>query len=127
MDLKDKRTFSLQRLKRSFSYALNGIKLAMGEPNFRIHLIASLWVILFGFIFSLTRVEWGIILLLIFGMFTLEMMNTAIERTVDMVTKEFHPLAKMAKDIAAGAVLLFAILSVILGMLIFIPKVMMYF
>jgi len=56
------------------------------------------------------------------GVLALELVNTAVERVVDLVTKEFHPLAKQAKDIAAGAVLLYAILSVVIGCIIFLPK-----
>jgi len=56
------------------------------------------------------------------GVLALELVNTAVERVVDLVTKEFQPLAKQAKDVAAGAVLLYAILSVVIGCIIFLPK-----
>ncbi|MBB6445988.1 undecaprenol kinase [Bacillus benzoevorans] len=89
----------------------------------RIHCTAAGLVILFGLYFQLSASEWIFILLAIGGMFSLELVNTAIERTVDLVTEEFHPLAKQAKDIAAGAVLVYAILSVIIGCIIFLPKI----
>ena len=64
-----------------------------------------------------------ILLFLIGGMLSLELMNTAIERAVDLITKDYHPLAKAAKDAAAGAVFVYALLSVIIGLIIFIPKI----
>lgn len=67
-------------------------------------------------------IEWSIVVLLIGGMLALEMMNAAIERVVDLVTLENHPLAKHAKDLAAGAVLVYAISSVVIGLIIFVPK-----
>jgi undecaprenol kinase len=74
-----------------------------------------------SYYFSITKTEWLFILVAIGGMFALELVNTAIERLVDLVTAEYHPLAKQAKDLAAGAVLVYAILSVGIGMVIFLP------
>ncbi len=89
----------------------------------KIHLGISLIVILTGLWLSLSMLEWLFIILAIGGMLSLEMINTAIERAVDLVTDQYHPLAKDAKDIAAGAVLLYAIMSVIIGVIIFVPKI----
>ncbi len=117
-----------QRLLKSFQYAFSGIKAAiLAEKNMRIHLFISMLVIIFGLWFSLTIVEWVVILFAIGGMLALEMINSAIERLVDLVTEEYHPLAKSAKDIAAGAVLIYAITSVIVGLLIFLPKIFLIF
>ncbi|OLN23394.1 diacylglycerol kinase [Domibacillus antri] len=121
-DLKDKRTYSARRLTASFRFAGNGLKMAFREPNMRIHLAAGAIVSAAGFILSLSRMEWCILILVIAGMLALETVNTAIEKTVDLVTEEYKPLAGMAKDLAAGAVLLFACAAVIIGMIIFIPK-----
>lgn len=111
-------------LASSFRYGFQGIAAAATkERNVRIHIVISILVIFAGFAFSITNYEWIAILLAIGGMIALEMLNTAIERTVDMYTQEFHPLAKQAKDIAAGAVLFFAFISVIIGLIIFIPKI----
>ncbi len=87
----------------------------------RIHLVCSIIVIGASFYFSITRLEWLFILIAIGGMLAFEIVNTAVERVVDLVTDEYHPLAKQAKDLAAGAVFLYAILSVIIGVVIFIP------
>jgi undecaprenol kinase len=85
--------------------------------------MAAVLVILFAFYYHLSASEWIFILFAIGGMFSLELVNTAIERIVDLVTEEYHPLAKQAKDIAAGAVIVYAILSVIIGCIIFLPKI----
>ncbi|MEH7224519.1 diacylglycerol kinase family protein [Bacillus sp. JJ1566] len=124
MDLKDKQKSKWSRLIRSFSYALQGLREAFfSERNLQIHFLFSVIVVICGFIFKITQVEWIVILLLIGGMFSIELMNTAVEKVVDLVTNEYHPLAKKAKDIAAGAVLIFAIISVIAGFIIFLPYI----
>ncbi|MEH7124099.1 diacylglycerol kinase family protein [Bacillus sp. JJ1532] len=111
------------RLLHSFGYAMSGIKKAFKqEKNLNIHLFVSIIVILMGLLLSISILEWLIILLAIGGMLSLEMINSSIERVVDLVTEDYHPLAKAAKDMAAGAVLIFAIISVIIGLIIFLPK-----
>lgn len=107
---------------RSFGYAIEGIITASKEQNFKSHVVSAIIVILAGYLTGLSRIEWYIVLLLIALMFALEMINTAIERVVDLASPEIHPLAKQAKDIAAGAVLVFALFSAIIGLLIFLPK-----
>jgi undecaprenol kinase len=115
-------------LIRSFGFAITGIRsVVMNERNMRIHLVISLIVIVTGLWFSISMFEWLFVILAIGGMFALEMVNSAIERVVDLVTDKYHPLAKDAKDIAAGAVLLYAIVSVIIGLIIFAPKILMVF
>lgn len=121
MDSKDNKS-EWTRLIKSFSYAFQGLKTAfLHEHNLQIHVLISCIVIAMGISFQINKMEWAIILMLIGGMITFELLNTAIEKVVDLVTKEFHPLAKLAKDISAGAVLLYAITSVIIGILIFLP------
>ncbi|MBD1382108.1 diacylglycerol kinase family protein [Metabacillus arenae] len=123
MDLKGRKRSEWTRLLKSFSFAWDGIKTALREErNFQIHLIVAVVVLFAAFWFELTRYEWIIILFLITGMLSLELMNTAVERVVDLVTKEYKPLAKYAKDTAAAAVLLYAVLSIIVGFIIFLPK-----
>ncbi|KML37910.1 diacylglycerol kinase family protein [Cytobacillus firmus] len=112
---------------KSFVFAFSGIRMALvNERNLQIHLAVSLAVMFSGIYFGITRLEWMIILLAIGGMFSLELLNTAIERAVDLSTEDYHPLAKQAKDIAAGAVLVFAIISVIIGGVIFLPKILKF-
>lgn len=108
---------------KSFGFATEGILHALkSERNFRFHIFAAVIVILASILTGLSMFEWLIILILIGGMLALEMVNSAIERTIDVITIERHPLAKQAKDLAAGAVLIFAITSAVIGVLIFIPK-----
>ncbi|EAZ84467.1 diacylglycerol kinase family protein [Lysinibacillus sp. FSL M8-0216] len=112
----------LRKYLRSFGYAFEGIITASKEQNLRSHIVSAVIVILAGYFTGLSRTEWYIVLLLIALMFALEMINTAIERVVDLASPNLHPLAKQAKDIAAGAVLVFALFSAIIGLLIFLPK-----
>lgn len=109
------------RFISSFKYASTGIAHALKtEQNIRIHLLAGVFVIILAIVLKISSLEWAILLLLIAGMIALELMNTAIERTVDLVTnKEYHLLAKQAKDLAAGAVLVYAAIAIIIGLIIF--------
>jgi undecaprenol kinase len=124
MDSNDNKKHLHVPLWKSFSFAISGIHNAiLNERNIRIHLIISIFVIGFSIFLSITKVEWLFVIFAIGGMLALELLNTAIERLVDLVTMEYHPLAKQAKDIAAGAVFLYAIFSVIVGFIIFIPRI----
>jgi Diacylglycerol kinase len=108
---------------KSFGYAGRGIKIVFGsEPNMKIHIFVAMLVILCGFVFKINITEWILCLLCIGLVFSAEMLNTAIENVVDLASPEHHELAGKAKDIAAGAVLICAIVSVAIGLLIFIPK-----
>ena len=108
---------------KSFGYASEGISHAFkSERNFRVHIIAATIVVVASILTGLSMFEWLIILVLIGGMLALEMVNSAIERTVDAITVNRNPLAKQAKDLAAGAVFIFAITSAVIGLFIFIPK-----
>lgn len=122
MDSQDKSKNELSRLMKSFTYALQGLRRAfLEERNLQIHIFVSLLVVSLGFLYDLQQFDWIILILVIGGMFAMELLNTAIENVVDLVTKEYHPLAKKAKDIAAGAVLVYAITAVIVGVIIFSP------
>lgn len=113
----------MQKFIKSFHYAFEGILHAIKtERNFKIHLIAAVIVIFSGLVTGLEIVEWYVIMILIGGMLALELLNSAIERAINLVTLERFPLAKQAKDLAAGAVLIFAITSAIIGLFIFVPK-----
>lgn len=110
------------KLINSFEYALTGIFFCLRhERNMKIHCLAAVIVICCGFYFRITIAEWSILLIVIGIVMSLEMVNTAVEKTVDLVTQDFKPLAKVAKDVAAGAVLLFTVIAVIIGAIIFLP------
>ncbi len=116
----------LPKFIKSTNFAIKGIvTMVKNENNARIHLVASLLVIAVGFYFSLTSSEWLWITTAIALVWILEAINTAIEALVDLVSPQFHPLAGKAKDVAAGAVLLGAIFAVIVGGIIFVPKILM--
>jgi undecaprenol kinase len=119
MDLKDSRA-EKPRLAKSFYYAMEGIlHTVKHERNMQIHTVSAVLVVLGGCWFHVSVDHWIILSIMIGGIFSLELMNTAIEKTVDLITDDYHPLAKIAKDAAAGAVLVYAAASVIVGVLIF--------
>lgn len=92
------------------------------EQNIRFHFTAAVIVAAAGLLTGLSSIEWMIIVLVIGAMLAFEMFNSSMERIVDLASPDLHPLAKQAKDMAAGAVLVFAIASAIIGLLIFLPK-----
>ena len=109
-------------LLTSFKYACSGVwHVLRTQRNARIHLSVALVVIVLGLWLGLSRTEWAIIVLTIGLVLAAESFNTVAEAAVDLATAEYHPLAKIAKDVAAGAVLLMAITAVIVGLLILGP------
>ena len=104
---------------KSVSFAFNGLKLALHEKHFKFHLIATFLCIALGFILNINVTEWCIILICIGAVLSLEMINTAIEHLVDLVEPNFNPKAGAVKDLAAGAVLIVVIVSVVIGVMIF--------
>lgn len=93
------------------------------ERNMKIHVFVMILVIIAGIVFKVSLLDW-IILVIMFGLvISAELFNTAIETIVDMITMENNEKAKIAKDVAAGAVLVLAFASVIVGLIIFIPKI----
>lgn len=104
---------------KSVSYALNGLKQAFKEKHVKIHLCAVMLVTIAGFYFNINQTEWLICLLLFAVVIGLEVMNTAIEYLVNLVSPQQNPLAGKIKDLAAGAVLFSAVIAFIAGCLIF--------
>jgi undecaprenol kinase len=90
----------------------------------RVHLFAALTVLAIGIVFQISAWEWCTLAITIAGVVSLELMNTALETAVNLVTLEAHPLARAAKDTAAAAVLVMAMASVIIGLVIFLPRVL---
>ncbi len=112
-----------KRLTNSFKYAFEGIVQAyIGEQNLKIHSVIACLVILFGFILKISYVEWLVCLILIGLVLMAEFFNTSIEYLVDLASSEIHPLAKATKDTASAGVLMMAIISAIIGLIIFVPK-----
>lgn len=111
-------------LYKGFRYAFEGIFAGIkNERNMKTHCLAVVLVIIAGILFKISMVEWCICFVLFGLILSLELMNTAVEAVVDLVTEEKKPLAKLAKDTAAGAVLIAAIMAAAAGCIIFIPKI----
>ena len=122
--LKDKNLkLDKKRLRNSFKYAFQGVKQTyLGEQNMKIHTIIAILVIVFGFVFKISYMEWLICLVLICLVLMAEFFNTSIEYVVDLISPKVDPLAKAAKDTASAGVLMMAIISAIAVCMIFIPK-----
>ena len=113
---------------RSFVYAWHGLVYAIRtQRNARVHAVIGAGAIALGIILHISPVEFAMIFVAITLVFIAEMFNTVAEACIDLVTREYHPLAKIAKDVAAGAVLLNAILSVVIGALVFGPHLLALF
>jgi len=112
-------TFITKRIK-AFEFALTGIYNGIKkETHLKIHLTATILVIAAGVLFKITAIEWIMIIGCCSMVIAAELMNTAIEKTCDLVSLEYHPAIKYIKDVSAGAVLLLCIASVVIGSLIF--------
>jgi diacylglycerol kinase (ATP) len=118
----------IKKFFKSIHYALEGINYALNnDQNLVIHFIAALLVIIASIIFDISPFEMGILGLTILLVIAAEMINSAIEKMVDLITKEHRMEAKIAKDVSSGMVLLIAIGSVIIGILVFTPYVLRLF
>ncbi len=123
-----KRQKGIKKFLLSFTYPIKGLRYAYrNEQNLAVDVGVALLVTIAGFIFKLNLVEWAILALTIGLVISCELINTAIEAVVDLVTEDYHPLAKVAKDTAAAAVFVFAIVAIIVGLIIFLPKVIALF
>ena len=113
----------VKKLSNSFKYAGNGIFSAFkSELNMQVHFCLMLLVILCGIIFEISLLEWQMCIVLFGVVIGAEIFNTAIETVVDLVMPNINEKAKLAKDLAAGAVLIIAISAAIVGLTIFVPK-----
>ncbi len=112
------------RFFKSFNYSLQGLKYAFKyEQNILIHLFITAIVVVAGIYFNISLNEWIVCILLIGLVIATEMINTSIEAVVDLACPKQHDLAKIAKDTASAAVLMFAVTAVISGLVIFLPKI----
>lgn len=115
--------FSFKERLLSFKYAFSGLRILFTkEHNARIHLAITIITITMGVLLNISSVEWLIILMLIALVFSLEIINTAIEHLCNFVSSEWHKTIKNVKDLSAAAVLVSTIVSVICGIIIFLPK-----
>ena len=113
-----------RRRVASFGHAVRGVGAALrSEVHLQFHALATVVVLGLGFYYGITRLEWALVALAIAGVWTAELVNTAIEALTDLASPEYHPLAGKAKDVAAGAVLLAALGALVVGTLVFGPRI----
>lgn len=107
---------NFKKLLKSFQYAFRGIILCIeNERNFRIHIVIAIYTLILAIILKLNRIQFAILFLTFGSVISMEAINTAIERIVDIISPQHNDLAKIAKDVAAGAVLINAIISIIIA------------
>lgn len=120
--------FSIIKRLKSFSYAFNGMKILIKEEhNARIHLFATIIVLLAGLVFRISTNEWIAIILSIGFVISLEIINSAIENIADFISPEKNEKIKKIKDLSAAGVLISAITSFVIGLIIFVPKILKAF
>ena len=120
-------SFSIKKRIISFKYAINGLKIILStQHNFLIHLIVAVLVTVAGLFFKVSDLEWCILIITIALVLGAEAFNTSIEKLTDIVSPDFNIQAGKVKDIAAAAVLITALASVIIGLTIFLPKILSY-
>lgn len=118
------KTQGKEKFSKSVGHALDGIEYAINnERNIKIQIILGVIASVMGFLLEISVIEWVVVILLMATILALELINTAIERTVDLITKDYEELAKVSKDMAAGAVLVVSMFSVVIGILIYLPKI----
>ena len=115
----------MRKFIRGFRYAYQGLIYAFStQINFRVHVFSAAIAVLLGVYFELSHSEWIWIASAILLVLIVELLNTAIEVLVDLVSPDYHPKAGIVKDVSAGAVLLTAMFAVMVGLLIFVPKIL---
>jgi len=127
MDSKDRHDLpgKNRKYRESFRYAFWGVKTAFQEErNMRTHVITGLLVLVVSLFLDLTRYEWLWLILVSYLVFVMELINTVVENVVDLVTEEFHPIAKKVKDMAAAVVLVTAGFAALVGIIILLPKLL---
>ena len=123
MSKKGSDKFSLKKRSKSALYALNGLRvLFLEEHNSRIHIAIVIVVVTAGFLLKISNTEWLVICIVIALVFSLEIINSAIENICDYISPQWNEVIKKVKDLAAAAVFVSSVISVICGAIIFLPK-----
>lgn len=118
----------MKRFFKAFVYSFQGLKYATKlEPNFQFELVCCVAVIVLGFVFDITAIEWMMCILCMAAVLVSELINTAIETLTNLVSPQYHELAKITKDVASAAVLVAAICSAAVGLIIFVPYFIQWF
>jgi len=115
-------------IKESFQFAFDGFRYAIQtQRNLRIQLVFAVVVITLSTFLPMVFIEWAILFLLISLVIVAEILNTAIEKTIDLIVTEYNPLAKTVKDLSAAAVLFIAFTAIVVGLFIYLPKLLAFF
>jgi diacylglycerol kinase (ATP) len=123
-----KKNFSIIARARSFKHAFRGVGIMIRtQHNAWVHLLAVVVVTLLGFNFDISLAEWSVLVLAMGFVLAAEAFNTAIEIDIDLTSPTYHPYARDTKDVAAGAVLISVIVSVVIGLVIFLPKIIVIY
>ena len=122
------RKMSFQRFLNSIKFSIDGLVNAyQNEQSLWLHAICTIGIIILGFLLQISFIQWAIIVIALVIVLAVELLNTAIEATVDLVTKEIHPLAKVAKDCGSAAAFVSSIMVFIICCFIFVPKIIALF
>lgn len=122
---KEQKAWRKVKNKQKFENAFRGLYIFwLSTKNLRIHIPVALLAVFFGYYFCVSSFEWIALVFAIGFVLVAEAINTAIEIDIDLTSPEYHPYARDTKDVAAGAVLLATFTSVIIGMIIFLPKIL---
>jgi diacylglycerol kinase len=121
----EKKKFSFQRFLNSIKYSIDGLVTAYtNEQSLWLHGFCSIIVIILGLLLKLTFNQWSIILITIVVVLAVELLNTAIEAVVDLVTDKYQPLAKVAKDCGSAAAFVAGVAAFIIALFIFVPRIL---
>lgn len=113
---------------KGFAYAWAGIQYGVKtQRNMKVHVVCSLLAVSISLYLGMSPVEWAVLFLTLSGVMTCEMVNTALETTLDRISLEQHPLIRIAKDVSAGAVLIQAVFAVLIGLCLWLPKLIFLF
>ena len=125
---KETKKMSFKRFLNSIKYSIEGLAHAYkNEQSLWLHAICTIGIIILGFLLQISFIQWAIIVIALVIVLAVELLNTAIEATVDLVTKEIHPLAKVAKDCGSAAAFVSSIMVFIICCFIFVPKIIALF
>ncbi len=123
----NKKDFSIIKRAKSLTHAVRGISIILKtQHNFWVHMLAAILAVILGVYYKIQIIEWIAIVFSIGFVFVAEAVNTAIEIDIDLTSPNYHPYAKDTKDVAAGAVLISGVISWVIGLIIFIPKIIYF-
>lgn len=126
--MKEKQRFSIAERLKSFTYAFNGLCILFNEEhNARIHIAVAVCVTAAGFFLEISVAEWVVVIFAIGSVFAMELINSAVENIADFISPAKHEKIKRIKDLSAAAVLMSVIAAVIVGLIIFLPKIILIF